>query len=136
MLGVINVSENHASCVFCDYIENDNFIMDNDYAIAVYDNFPVNKGHILIIPKRHFSSYFDASADEIMAINDLIKRAKSRLDDKLNPDGYNIGINIGEAAGQTIFHLHIHLIPRYFGDVENPRGGIRKFKPALVEYDG
>ena len=136
MLGVINVTDNHESCVFCDYIKNRNFVMDNDYAIAVYDNFPVNKGHMLIIPKRHFASYFDASVDEISAIIDLIKRAKSLLDNKLNPDGYNIGINIGEAAGQTIFHLHIHLIPRYFGDVENPRGGIRKFKPALVEYDG
>jgi diadenosine tetraphosphate (Ap4A) HIT family hydrolase len=136
MLGVINVTDNHESCVFCDYIKNRNFVMDNDYAIAVYDNFPVNKGHMLIIPKRHFASFFDASADEISAIDDLIKKAKSLLDNKLNPDGYNIGINIGEAAGQTIFHLHIHLIPRYFGDAENPRGGIRKFKPALVEYDG
>lgn len=133
---MINVTDNHESCVFCDCIKNEKFIMENDYAIVVYDNFPVNKGHMLIIPKRHFASFFDASADEISAINDLIKRAKSLLDNKLNPDGYNIGINIGEAAGQTIFHLHIHLIPRYLGDVENPRGGIRKFKPALVEYDG
>ena len=124
------------SCIFCDYIDSKNIIIENDLAFAVYDQYPVNKGHVLIMPKRHYASYFDAMTDEIMAFNDLINKVKKIIDSELQPDGYNIGINIGEAAGQTIFHLHIHIIPRYSGDVDNHRGGIRKFKKPLVEYDG
>ncbi len=120
-------------CIFCDYIKK-NYIMENGLAFAIYDNYPVNTGHMLIIPKRHYASYFDATPDEILAFNELINKAKELLDSVHMPDGYNIGINIGEAAGQTIFHLHIHVIPRYSGDVDNPRGGIRKFKKPLVEY--
>ena len=124
------------SCIFCDYIDSKNCIIENDLAFTIYDNYPVNKGHVLVIPKRHYASYFDATTDEILAFNDLIKKVKRLIDGELQPDGYNIGINIGESAGQTIFHLHIHVIPRYSGDVDNPRGGIRKFKKPLVEYDG
>ncbi|OPX45945.1 AP-4-A phosphorylase [Ruminiclostridium hungatei] len=124
------------SCIFCDYINDKNYLMENELAVAIYDKFPVNKGHVLIIPKRHYASYFDATQDEIIAFNDLTKKVKALLDSNLKPDGYNIGINIGEAAGQTIFHLHVHVIPRYYGDVDNPRGGIRKLKKPLVEYDG
>jgi diadenosine tetraphosphate (Ap4A) HIT family hydrolase len=124
------------SCIFCDYLNRKEFIAENELAFAIYDNFPVNKGHVLIMPKRHFASYFDATQDEIKAFYDLIHKIKDLLDSKFKPDGYNIGINIGEAAGQTIFHLHIHVIPRYTGDVKNPRGGIRKLKKPLVEYDG
>ena len=105
-------------------------------AFAIYDTFPVNKGHVLVMPKRHFANFFDATTEEVSAFNDLLQKVKGLLDEELKPDGYNIGINIGEAAGQTIFHLHIHLIPRYNGDVENPRGGVRKIKKPLVEYDG
>jgi len=110
--------------------------MENELAFAVYDNYPVNMGHVLVMPKRHYASYFDSTPDEIQALNELINKMKELLDSELKPDGYNIGINVGEAAGQTIFHLHIHVIPRYYGDVENPRGGIRNFKKPLVEYDG
>ena len=124
------------SCIFCDYLNRKEFIAENELAFAIYDNFPVNKGHVLIMPKRHFASYFDATQDEIKAFYDLIHKIKDLLDSKFKPDGYNIGINIGEAAGQTIFHLHIHVIPRYTGDIKNPRGGIRKLKKPLVEYDG
>jgi diadenosine tetraphosphate (Ap4A) HIT family hydrolase len=124
------------SCIFCKYLNSKKYIMENELAFAMYDNYPVNKGHVLVMPKRHFASYFDAMPTEIEAFNDLIKRVKALLDKELKPDGYNIGINIGEAAGQTIFHLHIHIIPRYKGDVENPRGGVRNFKEALVYYDG
>lgn len=123
-------------CIFCNYNSSDEVVIQNELAYAMYDHFPVNKGHMLIIPKRHFASYFDASTEELLAIQDLIHRAKDKIDVELKPDGYNIGINIGEAAGQTIFHLHIHLIPRFLGDVENPRGGIRRLKKAIVEYDG
>lgn len=124
------------SCVFCDYLNSKNYILENQLAIAIYDHYPVNKGHVLVIPKRHFASYFEATKEEIIAFNALIHKVKELLDGELKPDGYNIGINVGESAGQTIFHLHIHVIPRYFGDVENPRGGIRKFKKPIVEYDG
>src|SRR5688572_9311126 len=123
------------SCIFCDYLNYKNYIMENQFAFVIYDHYPVNKGHMLIIPKRHYASYFDATADEIISFNDLIKKVKELLDEEFNPDGYNIGINIGISAGQTIFHLHIHVIPRYSGDVENPRGGIRKLKKPLVEYN-
>ena len=124
------------SCIFCNYLNNNNYIMDNKLAFAIYDNFPVNQGHVLIMPKRHFSNYFDATHEEVLAFYDLTNKIKKLLDDEFKPSGYNIGINIGEAAGQTIFHLHIHIIPRYTGDVENPRGGIRKFKKPIIEYDG
>jgi diadenosine tetraphosphate (Ap4A) HIT family hydrolase len=124
------------SCIFCNYINNKKFIMENELAVAIYDNYPVNKGHVLIIPKRHFANYFDSTEEEIAAFYELIKKVKTLLDKDFRPDGYNIGININEAAGQTIFHLHIHLIPRYNGDVNNPRGGVRNLKKALVEYNG
>ena len=124
------------SCIFCNYINNKKFIMENELAVAIYDNYPVNKGHVLIIPKRHFANYFDSTEEEIAAFYELIKKVKTLLDKVFSPDGYNIGTNINEAAGQTIFHLHIHLIPRYNGDVNNPRGGVRNLKKALVEYNG
>lgn len=124
------------SCIFCEYLNSKKYIMENELAFAIYDNYPVNRGHVLVMPKRHYASFFDSTADEIQAFNELINKVKELLDSELRPDGYNIGINVGEAAGQTIFHLHIHVIPRYFGDVDNPRGGIRNLKKPLVEYDG
>ncbi len=124
------------SCIFCEFYRVEKYIAQNDLAFAIFDNFPVNKGHVLIIPKRHFASYFDATHEELVALNNLIQDVKALIDMEYKPDGYNLGVNIGEVAGQTIFHLHIHLIPRYIGDVDNPRGGVRKLKKALVEYDG
>ena len=123
------------SCIFCEHYIMKNYILENELAFAIYDKYPVSKGHVLVIPKRHYASYFDATPEEVTAINELIIQIKEILDE-LKPDGYNIGINVGEAAGQTVFDLHIHVIPRYSGDVDNPRGGIRKFKKPLVEYDG
>jgi diadenosine tetraphosphate (Ap4A) HIT family hydrolase len=109
-------------------------IDENDLAVAFYDAYPVNEGHVLIIPKRHVETYFDATQDEKNAISLLLARAKEKLDERFHPDGYNIGVNVGAAAGQTIFHLHVHLIPRYAGDVPDPRGGVRKIKKSLVPY--
>lgn len=122
-------------CIFCDIKKND-YIFDNELAFAIYDKFPVNKGHILIIPKRHFSDFFETTENEILFIYKLLDQCKDLLDEKLKPDGYNIGINVGKEAGQSIFHLHVHLIPRYTGDVETERlkGGIRNFKEAIVKY--
>jgi diadenosine tetraphosphate (Ap4A) HIT family hydrolase len=128
--------EERMTCIFCEYLRKKKLIAENELAFAIYDNFPVNKGHVLIIPKRHFASYFDATQDEIQAFYGLTHEIKRLLDNEFRPDGYNVGVNIGEAAGQTIFHLHIHIIPRYAGDVKNPRGGIRKLKKPIVEYDG
>lgn len=120
-------------CLFCNISEN-NYELKNNLAFAIFDKYPVNKGHMLIIPKRHFPDFFSAKAEEISAIYDLLQEAQELLEKKYEPDSYNIGVNINEAAGQTIMHLHVHLIPRYEGDVEDPRGGIRNFKEALVPY--
>lgn len=116
-------------CVFC--LRNSlEIIAENKLAMAFYDACPVSNGHTLIIPKRHVETYFDASFEEHGAISLLIFEVKSILDDKFSPDGYNIGANIGQVAGQTVFHFHIHIIPRYRGDVEDPRGGVRKVIPT------
>lgn len=123
------------NCVFCDYPEDD-YILENELAFAIYDKHPVNEGHMLVITKRHFGSYFEATEAEIKAVFELTKECKKLLDKKYSPDGYNIGFNVNYAGGQTVMHLHQHIIPRYEGDVENPRGGIRRLKKQLVYYDG
>lgn len=123
------------NCLFCNY-DKELIIAENKYAFAIMDKFPVNEGHTLVIPKRHFQSFFEASEEEIKAIYSLLHEVKEMLDIQYEPQGYNIGVNDGYHAGQTVMHLHVHIIPRYRGDVENPRGGIRKLKRALVEYDG
>ncbi|MCT8977039.1 HIT family protein [Clostridium sp. CX1] len=122
-------------CIFCSYNKSE-IIAENKLAFAITDKFPVNEGHTLIIPKRHFKNFFEASEEEIKAIYSLMHEVKEMLDIQYEPWGYNIGVNVGYYAGQTVMHLHVHLIPRYKGDVDNPRGGIRNFKTALVEYDG
>lgn len=99
-----------------------------------FDKFPVNKGHILVIPERHIENYFELSIREQQALWLVINHCKEKLTKHFNPDGFNIGINIGEYAGQSIFHSHIHLIPRYKGDVENPRGGVRGAIPEKQNY--
>lgn len=121
------------NCVFCSLAEEE-IICENDLAVAFYDSFPVSKGHVLIVPRRHVNGFFEAAQDELVAINKLAFEAKMILDEKYKPDGYNIGYNVGSAAGQTVFHLHMHIIPRYRGDVADPRGGIRKVKAAKAHY--
>ncbi|NMD71110.1 HIT family protein [Bacillus sp. DNRA2] len=120
-------------CPFCS--EKINTVAENDLAYAIYDKYPVSDGHILIIPKRHFSSFFDASVEERRAMNDLLDQCKNILDDVSAPHGYNIGINCGEAAGQTIFHVHVHLIPRFTSDINDPRGGVRGVIPEKRIYE-
>lgn len=125
-------------CLFCKVYQSnkDRIIEDNESCFAIYDTFPVNLGHALIIPKRHFSSWFEADEKEVQDIARLLKQCKAIIDEAYHPTGYNVGINIGEDAGQTIMHLHVHLIPRYKGDVDNPKGGVRRLKPQLVHYEG
>jgi len=120
-------------CPFCN-LELSRIFADNEHAVAIYDGFPVNPGHVLIIPKRHVVSLFEATKEERAGLFDLLDDVRCRLIAEKNPDGFNIGINDGAAAGQTIFHLHIHLIPRYVGDCEDPRGGVRKLFPDRACY--
>jgi diadenosine tetraphosphate (Ap4A) HIT family hydrolase len=120
-------------CPFCKTDED--ILFSNSLVFALFDNYPVSKGHILLITKRHFDNYFDATEDELKAIEDILKQAKEFIDNKFNPDGYNIGINCGEVAGQSVMHLHIHLIPRYKGDMENPLGGVRGVIPEKQKYE-
>ena len=120
-------------CPFC-VVAADEILVSRSLAIARHDLFPVSKGHTLIIPRRHVRSFFDTTAEERREMMELIDEAKSVLDREHNPDGYNIGINDGAAAGQTVMHLHIHLIPRYIGDVADPRGGVRWIVQRQAEY--
>lgn len=101
---------------------------------AIYDKFPVSPGHALVIPKKLSSNYFEASSREQQAIWLMVNRVKDIIQQKYNPDGFNVGFNMNEAAGQTIFHTHIHIIPRYKGDVEDPRGGVRNVIPGKGLY--
>ena len=109
-------------------------ILSNKLAYARYDKYPVCEGHLLISPYRHVSSYFDLTPEEKTAIFDLLEQAKVLLDRERKPDGYNIGINDGEDAGQTVWHVHVHLIPRYKGDMDDPRGGVRGVIPEKQKY--
>ena len=120
-------------CPFCDSEQMaKRGIHEFNYWFVVGDKFPVSKGHTLIVLKRHYPDMFGLGGSEWEELRVIIKHAKMELDEEFNPDGYNLGVNCGEAAGQTVFHLYVHLIPRYNGDVENPRGGIRNFKKPLV----
>ena len=110
------------------------WIASNDLVFAILDGYPVNPGHVLVIPKRQVSTWWEASREEQVAILDLLEVVKRQLDESHRPDGYNIGVNVGEAAGQTVFHLHVHLIPRYRGDMEDPRGGVRHVIPSRGNY--
>jgi len=103
-------------------------------AYARYDKYPVSKGHTLIVPHRHVSDFFDLTLDERTAIFELVDKTKVLLDKEHQSDGYNIGINVGEAAGQTVWHVHVHVIPRYAGDMDEPRGGVRGVIPEKQKY--
>ena len=121
------------TCPFC-ILEPDRIISESDYTITIRDGYPVSKGHTLVIPRRHVQSFFELQAIEKAAVLQALDEAKEALDKEFSPDGYNIGINDGEAAGQTVMHLHVHLIPRYKGDTEDPRGGVRWIFPEKAKY--
>ena len=118
-------------CVFCQMKD---YILENELAYAIYDKYPVGKGHMLFIPKRHVKNFFDITKEEREAIFELIDEGKKLLDEKYSPDSYNVGINCGEHAGQTIMHVHVHLIPRYIGDMKDPTGGVRGVIPEKMKY--
>lgn len=120
-------------CPFC-HINEDNILDRDDLCYAIWDQYPVSPGHVLIIPYRHIASYFDMIEPEKISLFQLIDTCKKIVDKEYSPDGYNIGINIGEPAGQTVMHCHVHLIPRYSGDLKDPRGGVRGVIPEKRIY--
>ena len=109
----------------CELCQRQGVLFENPLAYARPDNNSLSRGHVLVIPKRHVASYFDMTVDEQAAVVDLLRQVQTSIQALHAPDGYNIGVNIGKAAGQARMHVHVHLIPRYTGDVADPRGGIR-----------
>ena len=109
-------------------------ICETATCVAFFDGYPVSPGYALIVPKRHVSSYFDLIDHEREVTNVMLQYVKRVVDERFHPDGYNIGINVGQAAGQGVYHCHMHLIPRYAGDVENPKGGVRGVIPKKQKY--
>lgn len=120
-------------CPFCD-IDQDRVLYEDQFCYVVRDGFPVSEGHSLIISKKHVGSFFETTEEERKALVGALDLAKEQIEQELSPDAYNIGINDGSAAGQTIPHLHIHLIPRYKGDAPDPRGGVRWVIPGKAVY--
>jgi diadenosine tetraphosphate (Ap4A) HIT family hydrolase len=123
----------NVTCPFCT-LSPQRIIDNNDAGIVIRDGFPISPGHTLIIPHRHVGSFFDIDIDERNGLFSLIDTAKKVLHSEYSADGYNIGINDGPSAGQTVPHLHIHLIPRYNGDRSDPRGGVRWIIPEKADY--
>jgi diadenosine tetraphosphate (Ap4A) HIT family hydrolase len=121
-------------CPFCQKFDEGRIIYQDSSWVAIYDNYPVSEGHVLLIPKRHVKTYFELNYVELASVGINVGIVKRILDKKFKPDGYNIGINCGEAAGQTVPHCHIHIIPRYNGDVKDPRGGVRGVIPEKQKY--
>ncbi len=122
-----------AQCPFCSPGPEE-IVLWNPLCYARYDRYPVSKGHVLIVPFRHVSDFFELSQDERKAALELVWEANAKLYSGFHPDGYNVGVNVGSVAGQTVMHVHIHLIPRYEGDVPDPRGGVRLVVPQKAKY--
>ena len=122
-----------ASCPFCA-LPAERILLLADEALIIRDAFPVSPGHTLVIPRRHIGSFFELTDAERACMVELLAKAKAELDLSFQPHGFNIGINEGAAAGQTVPHLHLHLIPRYRGDAPDPRGGVRWVLPAKAKY--
>jgi diadenosine tetraphosphate (Ap4A) HIT family hydrolase len=121
-------------CPFCNPLAED-IIARNDLCYALWDRFPVSKGHVLVIPFRHIPDFFSLTVAEKQAMLALVDVCKGVIEENFQPSGYNIGINIGESAGQTVMHCHCHMIPRYAGDVRDARGGIRGVVPHKQKYE-
>ena len=122
-------------CPFCSP-PDDRLFHRGRLVLGLWDQFPVSPGHALIIPRRHVASWFDATDEERMELMAAVSDARRAIEQVHQPDGYNLGVNVGHAAGQTVFHLHVHVIPRYQGDVPAPRGGVRHVIPEKADYVG
>ena len=121
-------------CRFCHSRPGRRLLIEGKLGFAAWDRHPASEGHFLVIPYRHFADYFDITDEEREELWSLVAQGKAIADEKYHPDGYNIGINVGKWAGQSIPHLHIHVIPRYAGDVPNPKGGVRGVIPDRKLY--
>jgi len=121
------------TCPFCT-MAPEKIVAQNAHTFTVRDTLPVSPGHTLIVPKRHIAGIFEAQPDEVAALWEALQLARTQLIKEFTPDGFNIGINDGLAAGQTILHLHMHIIPRYKGDMPDPRGGVRWIFPDKAVY--
>jgi diadenosine tetraphosphate (Ap4A) HIT family hydrolase len=123
-----------SDCIFCRPSDGRRELAGNDLAVAFPAGFPVSRGHALIVPRRHEPDFFGLTAAEQAALVALVNPVRALLDEEFAPDAYNLGVNAGKAAGQTILHTHLHVIPRYAGDVEEPRGGVRWVLPETARY--
>ena len=121
------------TCPFCT-LPRERLVFESELAFVIRDGYPVSPGHTLVIPRRHVASFFETTPDEQAALLKLLNLARIELSQQFAPAGFNVGINDGTAAGQTIAHLHIHLIPRYAGDRDDPRGGVRWVLPEKAAY--
>jgi diadenosine tetraphosphate (Ap4A) HIT family hydrolase len=127
----LSAVEKRVDCPFC---RESRAVISNQLAFVRYDRYPVSPGHCLVIPYRHIADYFDTTAEEKAAIWELVDGIKVQLDAEFKPDGYNVGVNVGTAAGQSVPHVHVHVIPRFRGDMDNPRGGVRGVIPHKQKY--
>jgi diadenosine tetraphosphate (Ap4A) HIT family hydrolase len=109
-------------------------LLESEIGFVIYDGFPVSEGHCLVVPHRVYANYFDSTEEEIAGLQALVIAAQELLREKFSPDGFNVGVNCGEAAGQTVPHVHIHVIPRYEDDMDDPRGGVRGVIPSKQKY--
>ena len=120
-------------CPFCT-LPPERILLTSAHGVIIRDGFPISPGHTLVIPRRHVDSFFNLTAEERVDLLGLLDQAKAGIEKEFKPDTYNIAINDGPAAGQTVPHLHIHLIPRYTDDVPDPRGGVRWIIPEKADY--
>jgi diadenosine tetraphosphate (Ap4A) HIT family hydrolase len=122
------------TCVFCDRLSERGVVAENDLAVAFPDAFPISPGHSLIVPRRHEPDFLALTPGEQAAVWALVASVRQYIESEHTPNGYNVGINVGKAAGQTVAHAHLHVIPRYLGDVADPRGGVRWILPSKAPY--
>ncbi len=129
------VTASEGDCPFCVRLAgNRDLITNNHLCAAFFDATPLNPGHVLVVPRRHEADFLALGAEEHAAILGMAVELRALLDERYRPEGFNLGVNIGEAAGQTVGHAHLHLIPRYAGDVSDPRGGVRWVIPERARY--
>jgi diadenosine tetraphosphate (Ap4A) HIT family hydrolase len=127
-------AQHPAMCPFCESLAQQGAIVENDHAAALADRFPVSAGHTLVVSKRHVADYFLLEPEEQESLWALVTAVAARLRGSDHPEGFNVGVNVGAAAGQTVAHAHVHVIPRYAGDLPDPRGGVRWVLPEKAAY--
>ena len=127
-------NDNNPENINSPFLDNRKRIFENSSGFVIFDKFPVSKGHCLIVPHRIYSNYFESTEKEIIELNRLLFKTKEFLVSKYSPPGFNVGVNCGEVSGQTVGHMHIHIIPRYQNDVDEPAGGVRGVIPNKQKY--